>query len=110
MGLFYTYILLCSDDSYYTGMTNNLHRRLEEHEQGINEGSYTANRRPVTLVWQESFKYVNRAIAREKQIKGWSRAKKEALIGRRLSDLQALSKKKWPKKVTSKKAGNTLSG
>lgn len=73
-----TYILLCSDDSYYTGITNDLERRMKEHEEGINEGAYTADRRPVKLVWWAEYKYVNVAIAREKQIKGWSRAKKRS--------------------------------
>ena|ERR1044072_6728152 len=89
-----TYILLCSDGSYYTGMTNNLERRMNEHHEGINEGSYTAKRRPVKLVWWQDYKYVNLAIAREKQIKCWSRAKKEALIEQRIEDLTLLAKKK----------------
>ncbi len=54
----------------------------------------TADRRPVHLVWWEDFKYVNLAIAREKQLKGWSRAKKEALINGQEEKLPALSKKK----------------
>jgi putative endonuclease len=95
MPRYFTYILFCADDSYYTGMTNDLDRRMEEHEEGINEGSYTADRRPVHLVWWEDFKYVNLAIAREKQIKGWSRVKKEALIEGNEEKLPALSKKKF---------------
>ena len=90
-----TYILHCADDSYYTGMTNDLERRITEHDEGINEGSYTADRRPVKLVWWENFKYVDLAIAREKQIKGWSRKKKEALIEGRRQDLPPLAKKKF---------------
>ncbi|CAN5252272.1 hypothetical protein BH09BAC5_BH09BAC5_06030 [soil metagenome] len=94
-----TYILLCADDSYYTGITNDLDRRIIEHEEGINEGAYTADRRPVKLVWWAEYKHVDRAITREKQIKGWSRAKKEALIEGRLNELVPLSKKKSkPKK------------
>jgi putative endonuclease len=93
-----TYILHCADDSYYTGMTNNLERRMEEHEEGINEDSYTANRKPVKLVWWQDYQYVDQAIAREKQIKGWSRAKKEALIAERREDLPLLSKKKFQTK------------
>jgi putative endonuclease len=78
--MYFVYILHCSDDSFYTGMTNNILRRKQEHDDGIDEGAYTADRRPLELVWMEEHKYVNNAIAREKQIKGWSRAKKFALI------------------------------
>ena len=74
--VYYLYILLCSDESFYVGMTNDLERRKQEHDDGVNEGAYTADRRPVTLVYVEESKYVNNTIKREKQIKGWSRAKK----------------------------------
>ena len=63
------YILLCSDGSFYTGVTNDLKRRKQEHDDGINEGAYTANRRPVELVYIEENKYINNSIEREKQIK-----------------------------------------
>jgi putative endonuclease len=79
-------------------MTNDLERRIQEHHDGINEGSYTAGRRPVKLVWWQEYKYVNLAIAREKQIKGWSRVKKQALIEGRSNELPMLAKKKFPKK------------
>jgi putative endonuclease len=92
--IYSVYILVCSDNSFYTGMTNDLARRKQEHDDGINEGSYTSNRRPVKLVWIEEHKYVNNAIEREKQIKGWSRAKKIALIEGQKLDLPGLSKKK----------------
>lgn len=92
------YILLCADDSYYTGMTNNLKQRIREHDEGINEGSYTSNRRPVKLVWWQDYKYVDQAIAREKQIKGWSRIKKEALINGVSQILPTLAKKKFANK------------
>ncbi|SKC15074.1 GIY-YIG nuclease family protein [Dyadobacter psychrophilus] len=74
------YILKCSDESYYTGVTNCLERRLAEHTSGRKETSYTYSRRPVELVFSRKFKYVNDAIAFEKQVKGWSRKKKEAII------------------------------
>ncbi len=96
MTRFSVYILHCADDSYYVGMTNNLKARTKQHEEGVNEGSYTAARRPVKLVWWQEYIYVNDAIAREKQIKGWSRAKKEALIYGLQTTLPMLSKKKWP--------------
>ena len=74
------YILKCSDNSYYTGITNELYRRMNEHTNGLIAGCYTFNRRPLTLVFQQDFHFVEQAIAFEKQIKGWSRKKKEALI------------------------------
>ncbi|MCK9480983.1 MAG: GIY-YIG nuclease family protein [Bacteroidia bacterium] len=95
MNQYYTYILKCSDGSYYTGITNNIDRRLQEHEEGLNETCYTYKRRPVKLVSCEMFIDVNQAIAREKQIKKWSRAKKEALINSEWNDLIKLSKKKF---------------
>lgn len=95
MNQYYTYILKCSDGSYYTGITNNIDRRLQEHEEGLNETCYTYKRRPVELLHYEMFIDVNQAIAREKQIKKWSRAKKEALINSEWNDLIKLSKKKF---------------
>ena len=80
MKQYFVYILLCSDNSYYTGVTNNLERRIYEHANGIDPKSYTFKRRPVGLVFQESFNNIMQAIAFEKQIKGWRRAKKEAII------------------------------
>ena len=76
MHRYFVYILLCSDNSYYTGVTNNLERRLYEHDSAFNPGSYTCKRRPVKLVFNEQFDDVKQAIAFEKQIKGWNRAKK----------------------------------
>ena len=75
----YTYILLCSDGSYYTGSTYDLDKRLAEHQAG--EGAkHTRNRLPVKLVYHEVFDRIDEAFYREKQIQGWSRIKKEALI------------------------------
>jgi putative endonuclease len=62
------------------GVTNNLERRVYEHESGMDPKSYTFKRRPVKLVFQESFTDIIQAIAFEKQVKGWRRAKKEAII------------------------------
>lgn len=85
------YILKCSDNSYYVGVTNDIDRRLNEHQEGLTKG-YTSSRRPLELVFTEHFKEVNRAIAFEKQIKGWRRAKKEALISGNWHLLPELSK------------------
>ncbi|HQF42521.1 MAG TPA: GIY-YIG nuclease family protein [Ignavibacteriaceae bacterium] len=76
---FYIYILECSDSSFYTGVTNNVEKRLNEHQSGIIKG-YTSKRLPVKLVFSERFADVNQAIRFEKQVKGWSRKKKLALI------------------------------
>ena len=76
---FYTYLLRCADGSYYTGHTDNLDLRMARHSTG-ELGGYTAKRRPVVLVWLENFVTREEALTAERQIKGWSRAKKEALI------------------------------
>ena len=75
------YILECSDRSYYTGSTNDINKRLWQHQQGVEPTSYTYSRRPVKLVWtsQETRHYYD-ALRWERQIKGWSRVKKQALI------------------------------
>ena len=92
MKTYYVYILKCSDNSYYTGVTNNIERRLFEHNSGFNVGCYTYNRRPLELVFVTEFNDINQAIAFEKQVKGWSRKKKEAIINNRWEDLPELSK------------------
>lgn len=92
MNQYFVYILECSDRSFYTGVCNDVERRLGEHEAGESKGCYTHSRRPVKLLYNEEFADVNEAIAREKQIKGWSRAKKKALIEGNWSKLISLSK------------------
>ena len=72
-------------------MTNNLEKRLIEHQEGIDATCYTFKRRPLELVYTEMYIDVNQTIAREKQLKGWSRRKKEALINNQESDLPTLS-------------------
>ena len=89
---YYVYILICSDGSYYTGITNSVERRVYEHQEGLIERSYTHNRRPVKLVYVEDYSDVIEAISREKQIKGWGRAKKEALINEDINKLKDLSR------------------
>jgi putative endonuclease len=87
----YTYILECSDGTYYTGSTKDIVRRLNEHKDGLG-ANYTAKRLPVKLVHLERFKRIDHAFYREKQIQGWSRKKKEALIERNNHLLPELSK------------------
>lgn len=76
----YVYILKCSDDTYYPGVTNNPERRLIQHQKGLKKDSYTSTRLPVELVYCELFSDFNLAIDWEKKIKNWNRLKKEALI------------------------------
>ncbi|GEO00808.1 hypothetical protein NSE01_26400 [Novosphingobium sediminis] len=76
---FHAYLVRCADGSYYAGHTDNLEQRIGQHEAGTT-GGYTARRRPVTLVWSERFATRDEAFAAERKLKGWSRAKKEALI------------------------------
>jgi len=75
----WVYILQCSDGSYYTGKTTNLELRITQHQQGYIKG-YTYERRSVKLVFSQEFPSIIEAIRAERQIKGWTRAKKEALI------------------------------
>jgi len=85
------YILKCTDGSYYTGSTNNLPLRLAQHQAG--EGcAYTCRRLPVKLVYSQDFPSEHQAFLRERQVKGWSRAKKEALIRGDFEALVELSK------------------
>ncbi len=74
----YVYILVCSDSTYYTGSTKDLDRRLWQHKYGFVD--YTKRRLPVKLVYFEYCDRIDAAFMREKQIQGWSRQKKEALI------------------------------
>jgi len=87
----FVYILQCSDGSYYTGVTSNPARRLEEHQKGVVKG-YTHSRRPVKLVWCSEEMDMVSAIENEKRIKGWRREKKEALIRGDFEALVSLSK------------------
>src|SRR6266446_7557583 len=76
----WVYMLRCADGSYYIGSARgSLDRRLGQHQSG-ELGGYTSSRRPVTLVWSTDFHFITDAIAFERQAKGWSRAKKEALM------------------------------
>ncbi len=96
----WVYILRCADGTYYTGATTNIENRLDQHARG--EGArYTAKRLPVTYLWSEELPTIHDAADAEKQIQGWSRAKKEALMRGDWSALMALSKSKAPKQDTA---------
>lgn len=99
----FMYILKCDDDSYYVGSTTDLTRRVEQHNNG--EGAeYTKKRLPVELVYFEECKNIKDAFLREKQVQGWSRKKREALIFGRFDLLPSLSKSK---KLVSTSSTNT---
>ena len=88
------YILRCADDSYYVGTSRvPLEQKLAEHNAG-HYGGYTAKRRPVTLLFSQWFERITDAIAAERQVKGWSRAKKEALMRGDFEGLKSLSRRR----------------
>ena len=92
----WVYILRCADGSYYTGMSRSpdLDKRVSEHNMRLSPESYTASRLPVSLIYSENFELIVDAIAAERKIKGWSRAKKEALIKGDWEEVQRMAKRK----------------
>ena len=97
------YILRCSDDTYYTGLTKDLEGRVREHEMGANPGSYTFRRRPVKLEWSDITESYQEAFQWEHQIKGWSRAKKEALIRGDVNGIHEIVKTERKRREQKKK-------
>jgi len=91
---FFTDMLRCADGSYYVGHTDDVERRIAQHEAGAVPG-YTATRLPIQLVWFEEFPTREEAKAAELQIKNWSRKKKEALIGGNIEELKQAARKDW---------------
>lgn len=91
MKLYYVYILKCSDSLTYTGVTNNLSRRFEEHQKGLNRNCFTFKRRPLELIFHQEFNDINEAIYFEKKIKNWSAKKKFALANKEYDILQILA-------------------
>ena len=85
------YIILCNDDTFYTGVSRDVEKRFYIHCEGLDPDSYTYNRRPLKLMWANYFQSNTEAIFWEKKIKGWSHKKKEALINGRFEDLPGLS-------------------
>lgn len=84
------YILECSDGSYYTGSTKDLDLRIQQHQTGFG-ANHTKKRLPVKLIYYETYPRIDTAFYREKQVQGWSRSKKEALIKGQLDDLPDLA-------------------
>jgi predicted GIY-YIG superfamily endonuclease len=89
---FHVYILECADKSLYTGHTDNLEARLGAHHRGTLRG-YTSRRRPLRLVFTEEFATREEALAAERQIKGWCRAKKQALTRNDWEEIKRLSRR-----------------
>ena len=94
---YFVYMLLCKDKTFYTGVTNDILRRVAEHKSAMHPESYTAKRLPVELVYQCSFNDSKLAIAFEKRLKSWSKSKKIALIESEFEKLPLLAKKKFKK-------------
>jgi len=92
----FVYILQCADGSYYVGSTRAaLERRVAQHNDGT-FGGYTVRRRPVSLVYHQEFDRITDAIAAERQLKGWTRAKKAALIRGDTETLRRLAQRPRP--------------
>ena len=100
------YILHCSDGSYYTGSTDDIDRRLFEHQDGASPSAYTFRRRPVKLVWSEEVATLDEALLHEHQIKGWSRAKKEALIRGDFQAIHEIVRDERKRREREKRKGN----
>ncbi len=97
------YILQCSDGTYYTGLTKDLDGRVHEHEIGAHPESYTFSRRPVKLKWSVVTESYRDALQWERQIKGWSRAKKEALIQGDIDGIHEIVKNERKQREQNKK-------
>jgi predicted GIY-YIG superfamily endonuclease len=91
---FWVYILRCADDSYYTGHTDNLEKRIAEHHAGAISNCYTFKRRPLQLTFCQDFPTREEALTSEQQIKGWSRKKKEAMMRGDWAEVSRLAKSK----------------
>ena len=91
MKSYFVYILKCSDGLTYTGITNDISRRFEEHQNGLNKNCFTFKRRPLELIFHQEFNDVNQAIYFEKQIKKWSGKKKLALANENFDLLEILA-------------------
>ena len=96
---YHVYILECADGKYYTGLTTSLELRLAQHRTGHDPRSFTFGRRPVKLVWTGSFPTEQQARECERQLKGWSRAKKQALIRKGLTGVHAVVRSERKKRA-----------
>ena len=92
MKTYWVYMLRCSDKSYYIGITSNIEYRVAQHHYGFYTDCYTFTRRPLELVHAEYFSTPDEAISAEKRLKGWSRAKKTALVARDWDEISRLAR------------------
>jgi predicted GIY-YIG superfamily endonuclease len=99
-------MLRCADGSYYVGQTTDIERRLAEHQTGVYEG-YTSSRRPVELVWHEHIQTDDEAFKLERKLKGWSRAKKEALIKSDFAQLHGIVRDERKRREAKKRSNQT---
>jgi putative endonuclease len=91
---YYVYIAECKDGAYYTGVTNDVDKRIKQHNEGLDPNCFTYKRRPVSLKYFDHFFNIDSAIAWEKQVKGWSRKKKEALFVGDYNKISVLARSK----------------
>jgi predicted GIY-YIG superfamily endonuclease len=106
----FLYILRCADDSYYVGTTrDSLEKRLGEHQAGNFDG-YTSIRRPVTLVFHQHFERIEDAVSAERQVKGWRREKKEALIRGDYITLPFLARRRPAREIAPPPVGPSRRG
>ena len=104
----YTYILQCANGQYYVGSTTDLDKRLQEHQAGLG-AKFTRAHSPVKLVYKEEYSSIEMAFSRERQLHGWSRAKKEALIKGQNDALRSLSLSKGRTSIASTGASTSAS-
>ena len=104
----YTYILQCANGQYYVGSTTDLDKRLQEHQAGLG-AKFTRAHLPVKLVYKEEYSSIEMAFSRERQLHGWSRAKKEALIKGQNDALRSLSLSKGRTSIASTGASTSAS-
>lgn len=92
--MFWVYILKCADDSYYVGHSDDLGKRIAQHQQGTFLTCYTFNRRPIELVFSQDCQTREESLALERKLKGWNRAKKAALIRNDWAEISRLARNK----------------
>jgi putative endonuclease len=105
--MFWVYMLRCADRSFYLGHTDNLERRVNDHIRGIYSSCYAFSRRPVELVYSQEFASRAESLLMERQIKGWNRAKKIALIAGDWMEISRLSNFKYGDKNPSTSSSRT---
>jgi len=102
---FYLYILKCINGAYYIGHTDNIEKRMSEHDQGLIKNCYTTNKRPVELIFLQTFPTRDAAFHAERQIKGWSRKKKEAFMENNWDKIKQLNNEQKERSNPSTSSG-----